>query len=93
MRRSNPAIELQRVLQPDDLIFEFFLNALRLKDGVSSELFSQRSGLSMARLHARLDEACRKGLMSESPARLMATPLGFRFLNDLQMIFLGSGAN
>jgi putative oxygen-independent coproporphyrinogen III oxidase len=82
------AVELERVLQPDDLSFEFFLNALRLRRGVPSHLFSERTGLSISRLQRPLREALAKALLSADPQRYEATALGFRFLNDLQLLFL-----
>jgi putative oxygen-independent coproporphyrinogen III oxidase len=85
---EHPAIELERVLQPDDLRFEFFLNALRLKDGVGSSMFAERTGLSLSRIQGMLKTACEKKLLSDEPTRLVATDLGFQYLNDLQMLFL-----
>ena len=84
----NPAIELERVLQPDDLVFEFFLNALRLRNGVPSSLFGERTGLSITRLQSALRDAGKRGLITPDPTRLAPSRLGFQFLNDLQMLFL-----
>ena len=72
----------------NELPFEFMLNALRLADGVSTSLFAERTGLPIAVAAAPIAEAMRKGLLEPDPARLAATPLGRRFLNDLQSLFL-----
>ncbi|HEY3584733.1 MAG TPA: hypothetical protein VGL90_10190, partial [Casimicrobiaceae bacterium] len=37
-----------------------------------------------------LADATRKGLLEDDPMLLRPTPLGRRFLNDLQELFLGS---
>ncbi len=71
-----------------DLPFEFMLNALRLTDGVKSELFADRTGLPMARIAKALSEAVAKGLIVDDPQRIAPTELGQRFLNDLQGMFL-----
>jgi oxygen-independent coproporphyrinogen-3 oxidase len=82
------AVEEERVLSAADLPFEFMLNALRLVDGVPSDLFDERTGLSTARIARALDQGVRRGLLDEDPTRLRPTPLGRRFLNDLQQLFL-----
>ncbi len=78
----------KRAVVPSELPFEFMLNALRLKTGVPSALFEERTGLSIATIHKQINRAVNKGLLSADPGRLMATPQGWRFLNDLQEIFL-----
>jgi putative oxygen-independent coproporphyrinogen III oxidase len=71
-----------------DLPFEFMLNALRLTEGVASSLFAERTGLPLSTAARPIAEATRKGLLESDPATLCATPLGRRFLNDLQELFL-----
>jgi len=77
-----------RLIPIEDLPFEFMLNALRLKDGVSASSFFERTGVSLAALAPKLDIAVDKGLLSPDPTRLQATELGWRFLNDLISLFL-----
>jgi oxygen-independent coproporphyrinogen-3 oxidase len=77
-----------RRLTPEDSVFEFMLNVLRLVDGVPATLFSERTGLApalMARTRAR---AVDRGLLDADPAALRATALGRRFHNDLVGLFL-----
>jgi len=76
------------VVQGQELPFEFMLNALRLKEGVPAASFSERTGLSTAVIAPALRRAEAKGLLDADPARFKATPLGWRFLNDLQAEFL-----
>ncbi len=78
----------QRELGRGDLAFEFFLNALRLTDGVPAGLFSERTGLSLDTVAGPLAEARRRGLMTDDPGRLQPTEEGLRFLNDLCGLFL-----
>lgn len=72
-----------------DLAFEFMLNALRLVEGFAESLFEERTGLSRGYLEKLSAKARRRGLLERSPdGRWRATPLGMRFLNDLQAGFL-----
>jgi oxygen-independent coproporphyrinogen-3 oxidase len=71
-----------------ELPFEFMLNALRLTDGVPAALFAERTGLPLSVAAKAIEAATRKGLLAADPMRLQPTPLGRRFLNDLQQMFL-----
>lgn len=77
-----------RVLEPEELPFEFLMNALRLTRGVPTSLFRERTGLSLNTLNEGRREAERRGLLSGDPQRLVATPQGQLFLNDLLQLFL-----
>ena len=85
---AGQVVESQRVLDAAELPFEFMLNALRLTGGVPSALFSERTGLPFACLSSGIEQALTRGLLDPDPARLRASPLGMRFLNDLVGIFL-----
>ncbi|NNJ18655.1 radical SAM family heme chaperone HemW [Pseudomonas putida CSV86] len=78
----------EKLLPLDELPFEFLMNALRLTDGVEATLFSQRTGLPMDQLKEARREAEQKGLLQVEPTRLVATPRGQLFLNDLLQYFL-----
>lgn len=75
-------------VQAQDLPFEFMLNALRLKQGVATAIFEDRTGLSLTSILPTVNRAVEKGLLDPNPSRIQATPLGWRFLNDLQSMFL-----
>ena len=81
-------IASEQQVGPDELPFEFMLNALRLREGVPSTHFTERTGMSLAAIAHQLEAAVRRGLLDEDPMRIRATPLGWRFLNDLQEMFL-----
>lgn len=78
----------EKLLPPDELPFEFLMNALRLTEGVEAELFTQRTGLPLAQLAEARRAAEQKGLLRVEPERLAATPQGQLFLNDLLQYFL-----
>ena len=77
-----------RSLKPADLPFEFMLNALRLKGGVPTHYYAERTGTDLSLMTAQINEAVDKGLLDPDPRFLKATELGWRYLNDLQAIFL-----
>jgi oxygen-independent coproporphyrinogen-3 oxidase len=68
--------------------FEFCLNALRLVEGFTVRQFESRTGLPLAALEAGASAARARGLLQCDDDRWRPTPLGRRFLNDLQEQFL-----
>lgn len=66
---------------------EFMLNALRLKRGFTLKQFETRTGLSAAMISKALAKAVQHGWLDQKGYRVWPTALGFRFLNDLQMLF------
>jgi len=85
--RGNAIIE-SREIDAKDLPFEFMLNALRLTDGVATNTFGERTGLPLNVISKQIDEACKKALLDDNPAKLKATDQGLRYLNNLQELFL-----
>jgi coproporphyrinogen III oxidase-like Fe-S oxidoreductase len=78
-----------RALAERDLLFEFMINALRLNAGFDEQLFEARTGLSRDALRQRLQAPLQKGLIAPAAENVWRpTPLGRRFLNDLQEVFL-----
>jgi putative oxygen-independent coproporphyrinogen III oxidase len=90
LRSAAAGAPVQTSTQVDaaDLPFEFMMNALRLTDGVERSLFSERTGVPISAIVARLDRATQSGLMVADHARLQPTLRGQRFLNDLLALFL-----
>ncbi len=74
---------------PDELVFEFMLNALRLVNGFSEELLVQRTGVDADRIEHIMEPAEAKGLVERvTGGHWRPTALGRKFLNDLQAEFL-----
>jgi oxygen-independent coproporphyrinogen-3 oxidase len=80
-------------LGPDDVAFEFMLNALRLTEGFPAGLFAERAGLPLAVIEPALAQAKARGLIEHSADSIRATALGRRFLNDLIGLFLPESAS
>jgi oxygen-independent coproporphyrinogen-3 oxidase len=81
-------VSREHTVPAGELPFEFMLNALRLTQGVPAALFTERTGLPLGAIARPLAEAEARGLIQADPTSIRATPLGLRFLNDLQALFL-----
>ncbi len=90
MEQASQGKAVERVLEvsPDELGFEFMMNALRLTDGVPLSLFQQRTGQPLSTVEATIKKAQSKGLLTITQDRLQPTLLGQRFLNELLALFL-----
>jgi len=100
-RHKQPQAYMQQVAQaapiqneipvrPEELGFEFMMNALRLNEGFDSALFQERTSLSLLAIRSELAAAEKRGLLSRSHQRIAPTPMGQRFLNDLLGMFLNN---
>ena len=98
VRRRHPAAYMKAAGTPearqiervevDALPGEFMLNALRLAEGFEWTLFESRTGLARAVLEAPVAQAFQRGWVDGDGERLRPTAAGYRFLNDLQILFL-----
>lgn len=73
-----------------DKPFEFILNTSRLEQAIPYQLWTKRTGLDLSLLLPNLKLAEQKGLVSCHQTHWQITPLGRRFANNLQMLFLSS---
>lgn len=64
------------------------LNALRLKDGFTPQLFQERSGIPLGLIRGAMQQAEAAGLLDWDIRRIVPTPRGWRYLNDLMQRFL-----
>jgi putative oxygen-independent coproporphyrinogen III oxidase len=86
----NPNIPMQHeevMIKKEDLPFEFMLNALRLTESISYDLFESRTGLKISSIDKQLSMAKKKKLLNNEDA-ISTTELGRRFLNDCVNVFL-----
>jgi oxygen-independent coproporphyrinogen-3 oxidase len=77
----------KRRLSEADLVLEFAMNALRLREGFEPSLFEQRTGLPIDRISGMVERARSAGLLVRGTQRIRPTELGYRFLNDLIQFF------
>ena len=76
------------VVAAEQLPFEFMLNALRLSEGFGPRLFSSRTGLPWAAVEPAVRRLMARDLIVEDRGYYRASPLGWRFLNDVLLSFL-----
>lgn len=85
---GHAAIAGDRPVDAGDRVFEFFLNQLRLRGGVRKSMFGPRTGLGWEAVEERVASAVEKGLLEDRGERLVPTASGWRFVNDIQAMFL-----
>lgn len=85
-RASRLAVESS--LDEEQLISEFMLNALRLREGVEISLFQRSTGLAPEYMHNTWRRLQAQGLMVEGSEHLQTTELGWRFLNTVIESFM-----
>ena len=76
------------VIVPEQLPFEFMLNALRLNAGFPLADFAARTGIALADIELALDQARARGWIEVEREHVRASELGRRFLNDVIASFL-----
>ncbi len=84
----HSAIQGSNKLSEDELRFEFMLNALRLTQGVQSQLYIERTGLPLDSLSDALSGARDAGLMEKNLTHLAATSRGQQYLNEVILKFM-----
>ena len=82
----------QSIVTIDETALEFFMNALRLVDGVEMPLFRARTGIDLQRWQPAIAAAEADGLLEQQGLRLKASDRGLQFLNDLLAHFLDTPA-
>ena len=84
----DPRVQGETVLMPEDLPFEFMLNAMRLSQGFPKSLFSERTGRALESIETMIQTLVDDGLMVVSEQDYCPTDLGRRFLNSVIERFL-----
>ncbi|KOR28619.1 hypothetical protein TI03_04320, partial [Achromatium sp. WMS1] len=80
--KTNTLLAMKpQMLTKRDLINEFILNALRLKEGFTLDLFEARTGVDKKCLTPELTKAASKGLIIFDGEKVRASTEGYRFLN------------
>lgn len=83
----DDALSGQAEIAQDEIIFEFLLNALRLKNGFSYETFERHTGIDREALIAACRNIDAELLLIDDPG-IRTSEQGYRFLNDVLEQFL-----
>jgi oxygen-independent coproporphyrinogen-3 oxidase len=87
IKARDPVQEAHRV-PPAERPIEFLMNALRLTEGFDLARFPERTGLPLAAILPRLEEAAHEGWLDIRDSRVIPSKQGRRFLNRLLERFL-----
>jgi putative oxygen-independent coproporphyrinogen III oxidase len=74
-------------VQDAQLPLEFMLNALRLRQGVTTALWSAHTGQPLQKIITTVEQLQERGLLEARSDRIVTTALGFRFLNEVVQSF------
>lgn len=85
---EKPFLAQSETIEGKELLFEFMLNATRLEQAIPLDLFPQRTGLTLEELLSALKKAQAKQLILLTNTHWQVSPLGRRYTNDLQALFL-----
>lgn len=88
LNNDKPFLAGVDCVNDQELLFEFMLNTTRLEQAIPLKLFTERTRLPLDLLIPKLHTAEKKQLISLSNTHWQVTPLGRRFTNDLQSLFL-----
>ncbi len=83
----KPCLSSQQAIATDEIGLECLMNALRLKDGMPTAAFLQRTGLTLDAVAKPVQKARQLGLL-QVDERIMATAKGQQYLNELLALFL-----
>ena len=89
LQARGKTVAEQRQVGPEELPFEFMLNALRLIEGFEVDLFRARTGLPIVAVEQALGRAEERALLERDWRRIRPSERGRRFLNELVEMFLG----
>ena len=78
----------QAAIQPEEVRFEFLMNALRLREGFPLSLFAKRTGLDRSALEPELSACLAEGLLELENDQLRCSANGFNFLDSVLQRFL-----
>lgn len=82
MSNENPMGGID-VIEPEQKTFEFMLNAIRLTNGFSLDLFTQRTGLPVSSLEPILNKHLTQGLIAINQTHFLPTERGKQFLDSM----------
>jgi oxygen-independent coproporphyrinogen-3 oxidase len=76
-------IAAQSELDPDDVLLEFAMNALRLERGFSTAEFAATTGLPASTIEPGVQTAMEQGFLAYHEGNIVTTTHGQRYLNEL----------
>jgi len=81
--KEGTAAKQTNTLSDEDIIFEFMMNALRLRQGFSKQQFESHTGLSAKSLTTSLQTHIDAGLLVSEGDRIRCSKRGYELLDDV----------
>jgi oxygen-independent coproporphyrinogen-3 oxidase len=75
-------------VKAEDLVMEFLMNHLRLREGFHESVFTERTGLALTVMEPKLTECLMDGLLESLESSIRCTNLGWNFLDDVLKKFI-----
>ncbi|OIN83025.1 radical SAM family heme chaperone HemW [Francisella sp. TX07-6608] len=85
--QTDKFIKDSNIVTQDEIIYEFMLNTLRLKNGFKLSEFEQQTFLSSNIISQKLQLGIDKGLLELNANQIKPTAKGYLFLNDCINLF------
>lgn len=86
--QANNLVKDSNIVTHNELVYEFMLNALRLRDGFSLDTFEKQSLLSRETIDNQIKIGLDKGLLTVTNNHIKPTDKGYLFLNDCISLFI-----
>ena len=86
--QANILIKDTSIVTADDVVYEFMINALRLKQGFDMKTFERHTFLSFEHILKNVQIGVKKGLLIFNANHVKTTKKGYLFLNDCINLFV-----
>jgi len=86
--QANNLVKDSSIVTKNELVYEFMLNALRLRDGFNLETIERQTHLPRQAINKQIKIGIGKGLLAVSNNDIKPTAKGYLFLNDCINLFL-----
>ena len=83
----SPRINTLKAVPDEDIVGEFMMNVLRLRNGAPLQLLRERAGKTPDSISNTLESLQARGLMLSDQDRLVTTSLGYRYLDSVVEAF------
>ncbi|MBP3195132.1 MAG: radical SAM family heme chaperone HemW [Cardiobacteriaceae bacterium] len=87
-KNLNPYAAAVKKIEKDAQVFEFMLNALRLKNGVPRRFLSERTNLTAEEIDGLIQDLIARGLLANDRDFYRTTEFGFNHLNIILEEFI-----
>ena len=88
MLNNTSVKSIEHPLSQDELVFEFLLNALRLRSGFTWQQFERNTGLTCTQLIPKLQALIQEGLLVRLEHGLRCSESGYQYLDNLLLRLL-----